>query len=532
MEGSLVNYSHKNTTRNITNSGPGKGAGNSSNSVAYVVSVDRFGIITYRIDSNNEVDTTTRTCGPLDRSITKYPMANEIVRLELIKGTNYYTDVIGVLDNPTYNQYVMSKDAVTSDINKVQQADSQPKIYKQLAPFEGDFILQGRFGTSIRFGSTQLNTTTPNGFTWSDPKGSSGVSGDGIIVIRADREYTTDDTDSFTQEHIDFDDSSIYIATSQKIPITLATTVDVLKTWSYTTADPENSTEYDEENLRNTLVFDRKTNVYDDEGNLVPNQEDLAGYDFKPESVEGDTSLKNNPEKVQIKRSILDIDNDVNKYTAGSQIVINSDRIILNSRDNYLLLFGSEGVSISSPRSVNIDAKEDIHIYSDDRLLLGLPGRGLDLASGGGITKAPSNKAQPTIDQDYEPLVLGQKLADLLEDLIETIANAVSISPTGDSAFKEAERATFNQIKARIPEMLSTYAFVDGISHGGPDATDEAESLAAPALDTQAIDPINPTGISTQPISENGTEAGTNIEESWFDEDGSDVDPNTFPQYT
>ena len=84
--------------------------------------------------------------------------------------------------------------------------------------------------------------------------------------------------------------------------------------------------------------------------------------------------------------------------------------------------------------------------------------------------------------------------------------------------------------------MLSTYAFVDGISHGGPDATDEAESMAAPALDTQAIDPINPTGISTQPISENGTEpeaeTGTNNEGNWFDEDGSDVDPNTFPQYT
>ena len=531
MDSSLINFSHNDTTRNINNSGTGKGAGN-NNTVAHVISVDPFGIITYRIDTNNEVDTIIRTCGPLDRAITKYPMANEIVRLELINGINYYTDVIGVLDNPTFNEYISSIDAITKDINKVQEPDGKPKIYKQLVPYEGDFILQGRFGTSIRFGSTQLNTTTPNGFTWSDPKGSSGISGDGIIVIRADREYTTDSADSFTQEHIDFDDSSIYIATSQKIPITLATTVDVLKTWSYILTDPENSTEKDDEQLRNDRIIQSNIGIIDEEGNQVPNEEDITN--IEPE--EGDTSLKNNPEKVQIKRSILDIDNDVNKYTAGSQIVINSDRIILNSRDNYLLLFGSEGVSISSPRSVNIDAKEDIHIYSDDRLLLGLPGRGIDLASGGGITKAPSNKAQPTIDQDYEPLVLGQKLADLLEDLIETIANAVSISPTGDSAFKEAERATFNQIKARIPEMLSTYAFVDGISHGGPDATDEAESLAAPALDAPAIDPINPTGISTQPILENetGTEAGTetNNEGNWFDEDGSDVDPNTFPQYT
>lgn len=525
MDGSIVNYGHRDTARRTENNGLGRTVDRNTVNTAYVISVDASGIITYRLDTT---DAEVSSCGPLDRSITKYPMANELVRLELIKGITYYTNVVGVLDNPTFNQYISSNDAVIKDINKVQEPDGKPKIYKQLTPYEGDFILQGRFGTSIRFGSTQLNAPpSPNGFTWSDPKGS-GVSGDGIIVIRADREYTTDNTNSYTQEDVDFDDSSIYIATSQKIPITLATTVDVLKTWNYTLSDPENSTEKDDEQLRNNLILASNIGIVDEEGNQIPNEEDIT----IAEAIEGDTSLKNNPQKVQIKKSILDIDDNVNKYTAGSQIIINSDRIILNSRENYLLLFGSEGVSISSPRSVNIDAKEDIHIYSDDRLLLGLPGRGLDLASGGGITKAPSNKAQPTIDQDYEPLVLGQKLADLLEDLIETIANAVSITPSGDAAFKEAERATFNQIKARIPEMLSTYAYIDGISHEGPDATAETEAIAAPALDTQAIDPINPTGISTQPITENGTENETNNEGNWFDEDGSDIDPNTFPQYT
>ena len=77
--------------------------------------------------------------------------------------------------------------------------------------------MQGRFGTSIRFGSTAANGDAP----WSSGQ-LAGMSGDGIIVIRADKEYATDEKSMFASENIDADDSSIYVCTSQNIPITLA----------------------------------------------------------------------------------------------------------------------------------------------------------------------------------------------------------------------------------------------------------------------------------------------------------------------
>ena len=556
MNSSTLDTNYNNSARSSAGS---TGAYIRDSYLARVLSVNAFGIIEYQLEGFGQ----TSTCPPLDRSVTKYPIPGEMVTLEIFDKLTYYTHVIGNPSNTTYNptRNQTASSLSISDPGKVLQSDNKIKVYKQLIPYEGDFILQGRFGTSIRFGCTQQKTIgqyskKADGFTWADPKGP-GISGDGIMILRADRDYITDDggnEDKYTQEDINNDDSSIYIATSQKVPINVATTADILKTWSYTLSEPDEVSEAAADTrtaiaLANEVVFDLEP--FNEDGNVDPEKvlPNLEAIDdshtpglwdaMQPSlaAVQEDTSLKKGTKKAQVKKTILGIDDNKNNYTAGSQIIINSDRILLNSREDYLLLFGQEGVAISSPGSVNIDAKDDIHIYSDSNLYLGLPGRGIDLSKGGGITKAPNSKAEPTIDEDYEPLVLGQKLADLLEDLIETIANAVMISPTGDSAFKEAERATFNQIKARIPEMLSTYAFIDGISHGGPDADPGGPSNLSneipiiPNNTNNPINPISPTGTTTLNTNtgEPNSNEPNNSQSDWFDEDSSEIDPNINP---
>jgi hypothetical protein len=57
----------------------------------------------------------------------------------------------------------------------------------------------------------------------------------------------------------------------------------------------------------------------------------------------------------------------------GSQILLNSDRIVVNSRVDYLMLCGESGIAISSPGSVNIDADDAVTIYGDDGFFLGVP---------------------------------------------------------------------------------------------------------------------------------------------------------------
>jgi len=149
----------------------------------------------------------------------------------------------------------------------------------------------------------------------------------------------------------------------------------------------------------------------------------------------------------------------------GSQIIINSDRIIVNSRVDYLMLFGQSGVAIASPGNVNIDADESVTLYGEDGVFLGVPGRG----NAKGNLIEPITKAQPTVDSNYEPLVLGAKLANLIEDLLVTLKNATILTPVGKGYFREDVMHDLASLQSRLPEILSTYAYVDGISHESVD---------------------------------------------------------------
>lgn len=158
----------------------------------------------------------------------------------------------------------------------------------------------------------------------------------------------------------------------------------------------------------------------------------------------------------------------INNY-AGSQVLINSDRLILNSRLDYLMLFGQQGIAISSPGNINIDSDDAITMYGEDGVFIGVPGKGKSLEEGGGNTKAPKTKAEPTLDMDYEPLVLGSKVASLLEDLLVVLKNATILTSVGKAYFREDTMYDLACLQARIPEMLSTYGYIDGLSHEAPD---------------------------------------------------------------
>ena len=103
------------------------------------------------------------------------------------------------------------------------KAPEMPKGYtftespgvRSLTPFEGDSIIEGRYGQSIRFGST---VTDFKGFnTWSD----TGENGSPITIIRNGQGRLTDPLDPFstTVENINSDGASIYLTTTQRIVI-------------------------------------------------------------------------------------------------------------------------------------------------------------------------------------------------------------------------------------------------------------------------------------------------------------------------
>ena len=177
-----------------------------------------------------------------------------------------------------------------------------------------------------------------------------------------------------------------------------------------------------------------------------------------------------------------------------STFLVNSNRVIINSKLDYAMLFGQAGVVISSPNKVNIDSDSSITLFGMNNLYLGVPGKGSPRPNSDNPKKPQKknkgkiSKVSPTKDFDYEPLVLGLKLTNWLDDLIQILKNAILLTPVGKGYFREDTQYDLVCLQARLTEMLSTYAFVDGFSHEMVDV----DSVPPPPNITQP--PTNLTG--------------------------------------
>jgi hypothetical protein len=102
----------------------------------------------------------------------------------------------------------------SSDIDLGQTFIEKSNI-KPTKKFEGDVIIEGRFGNSVRFGSTVLNGTTPlNNWSKNSPNGSP------IIIIRNGQAPSSGNVGFVpTEENINDDLSSIYLTSNQQLPI-------------------------------------------------------------------------------------------------------------------------------------------------------------------------------------------------------------------------------------------------------------------------------------------------------------------------
>ena len=87
---------------------------------------------------------------------------------------------------------------------------------KPLLPYEGDYIIEGRFGNSIRLGSTNIGEDIPdeNNNNWS----STGNTGDPITIIRNGQSNELDDKGWVpTIEDINDDLTSLYLTSNQQL---------------------------------------------------------------------------------------------------------------------------------------------------------------------------------------------------------------------------------------------------------------------------------------------------------------------------
>jgi hypothetical protein len=181
---------------------------------------------------------------PLFPYLKNYPLINEIVYVVLLPSSNlgekvtatqlYYITPISLWNSPHHNASPFIVDALPENQQRDYEqteggsvrrsTDQSTEItlgeYFQeklnihpLLPFEGDIIYEGRWGNSIRFGSTVKEKEN----TWS----SSGENGDPITIFRNGQDPNSSDEGWVpVKEDINKDLSSIYLTSTQTLPLT------------------------------------------------------------------------------------------------------------------------------------------------------------------------------------------------------------------------------------------------------------------------------------------------------------------------
>ena len=121
-------------------------------------------------------------------------------------------------------------------------------------PYEGDYIVDGRFGNSLRFGNTVANSNTSIENNWS----STGSIGDPITIL-TNKKHTEQPLFNSITEDINLDGSSAYFTSTQQIPIEVSSQNDYL---SYDTP-PTTPTQYNGEQIilnSGRLLFNSTSN--------------------------------------------------------------------------------------------------------------------------------------------------------------------------------------------------------------------------------------------------------------------------------
>jgi hypothetical protein len=256
---------------------------------------------------------------PLFPNYKIFPLKNELVYIiafsnddsqsSLSNSSYYYFQPINLWNSPHHNALpdpvfdnilppTQTKDYSLAELGNVRRTPTtvsetnlgknfkEKDNIKSLQPFEGDIIYEGRWGQSIRFGSTILNSNIP----WSQ----NGKNGDSIIIIR-NGQYSDNKEAWIPQiEDVNKDISSIYLTSNQIIPVEVSS-------------------------------------------------KNYKSYNSPPTSPE--------------------------KYL-GEQIIINSGRLLFNSKQDSILLSAKQSINLNSQKSVNIDVNEEF-IVNSPKVLLG-----------------------------------------------------------------------------------------------------------------------------------------------------------------
>jgi hypothetical protein len=318
---------------------------------------------------------------PLFPNFSYYPLLGELIYIieglpspsaQITSGATqkYYISVINLWGNIQTNAQTLNSKA---PLGKYFTENSS---IRGLLNYEGDFIIQGRKGNSIRFGSTSRAVNDLN--EWS-----SGFENAGSPITIISNGHAYDTSKDYYVEQINKDNSSIYLTSNQSIPL----------------------------NVNNIPV------------NPITSPPAPYSY-FNP------------------------------------QVIINSDRVILSTKKDDIMLLAYTNVEIGANNIINLNANTSIHLnVKENNPSLGdIPTPLIILG-----TKFDNTPAD-------EPVLLGDKTGDFLLSLLTALdgfalaLTATSTNSEGSPLAKvqgsaEALQTQLKPLYDRIAKLKSKFTF-------------------------------------------------------------------------
>lgn len=365
-------------------------------------SYNDIGAIRYRVIGDSSRQQRVDKLGmayPISRNFMTYPLLEEVVYLQIgplsQENSNtsstkkvYYNPPLGIWNHPHWNPHPDSK------INEYPKAEKNDNfidsgVTAPLLPFPGDTIIESRFGSSIRFTGAKSTDS---------PYLVERKSGDlieetnnmkALTIIRNGQRVTNDGYTNILED-INEDATSIYLTEAHPIPITGSLETDAGDKVSFIGA---------------TFI---DSDQEDPDGKLIVPPEELNIY-------------------------------------SGSQAMINSNRIVLNAKQDSVLISATKAIGLSA-NSINLDGrgKDSRLVLNAKKIYIGLNALRLRNAGKG-----------PSTSKINEPAVLGRTMVTLQKDLISALYSLVdSMSqPHLPSSWIPKQISTANSIKAELDRL-------------------------------------------------------------------------------
>ena len=361
---------------------------------------------------------------PLNLNIVDFPIRGETVFIQKIYDKFYYTDRVNIYNNPNNASSIGSsqkfnvgkikksqKTLDTAESEVVENKENSDEVFlgdyfkpnfniRSLIPNEGDTLIQGRFGNTIRLGSVdnaptiKLRAGQISDFEKFDE-------GDALIEELSEKAVNTS-----LEENINLDASSMWMTTDETVRLTPATLED--------------------------------SNIYPTE---------IAPAEF-----------------------------------SGKQIILNSGRLIFNSKEDGILGFSNGPIDFSTLNTFGVSAKQGLNLYSPTISIgrdtktknLSLESNEVVINATDGYITNIANKIELFGSglKDASPAVRGTELREVLEEMItimktlttglNQLASAVGpalppVSSVSGTVVSSVSENIFKQVdaKLKLPTLLS-----------------------------------------------------------------------------